>query len=129
MLDANTAVLIGVVVFFLCGTYILAKYIKIAYETQVELKRLEESAEKPKTRSYSSFADAFMDAPLYSYKGEKEYKVPTDQEIAVVKDVDPTIMFDAVTDEVQRRYVAEDPNDVNKTTEMPKVEVERDDDR
>ena len=122
MLDANTAVLIGVVVFFLCGTYILAKYIKIAYETQVELKRLEEGGEKPKTRSYSSFADAFMDAPLY--KEEKVYKVPENQKIGIRKDNDPTTMFAAVTDDTQRRYVAED---TSKTTKMPKVEVEHDD--
>lgn len=123
MLDANTAVLIGVVVFFLCGTYILAKYIKIAYETQVELKRLEEGGEKPKTRSYSSFADAFMDAPLY--KEEKVYKVPENQKIGIRKDADPTTMFAAVTDDTQRRYVAED---ASKTTKMPKVKVEDDND-
>ena len=127
MLDANTAVLIGVVVFFLCGTYILAKYIKIAYETQVELKRLEEGAEKPKSRSYSTFADALAEMPLYTE--EKTYTVPAEKktlELIVNRDADPTMMFDAVTDNTQRRYVAED--NASKTTKMPKVEVEQDDD-
>lgn len=109
MLDVNTAILIGVIIFLLCGTYILAKYIKTVNETKVELERIAKGIKKesPKRNSYPEI-------PIRYYYTE----TPIEH-----KDADPTTMFTAVSDNTQRHYVAED---ASKTVKMPKVEVEED---
>lgn len=119
-MDLNTIVGIVIVFLILCATYVLVKYIKITNETKVELKRIEKGEPKKETSKQRTY-DSFRTQEPY-WVEEKYFASPKDS--SIIKDSDPTTMFQAVTPDTKPRYYIAEEQEEFKTTKMPVVKTE-----